>query len=68
MASMAAVLVSSALIVSPAAAVETSTSEAVVLPPTHELQVDPTYKSDGELTTLGMGNGAKAFWCWFGIC
>jgi hypothetical protein len=68
MASMAAVLVSSALIVSPAAAVETSTSEAVVLPPTHELQVDPSYKSDGELSTMGFGAGSRVFWCWFGAC
>lgn len=67
MASMAAVLVSSALVVSPAAAVETSTSEAVVLPPTHQLQVDPTYKSGGEISTLGAGAGAKSFWCMYGF-
>jgi hypothetical protein len=68
LASMAAVLVSSALIVSPAAAAGTSTSDAVVLPPTHQLQVDPSYKSDGEVSTMGFGSGSRAFWCWFGVC
>jgi hypothetical protein len=69
LASMAAVLVSSVLVVSPAAAAGTSTSDAVVLPPTHQLQVDPSYKSGGEVSTLGAGAGSKAYWCsywgWF---
>ncbi|MDI3329307.1 MAG: hypothetical protein QJR09_01060 [Micrococcus sp.] len=60
LASMAAVLVSSALIVSPAAAVETSTSEPVLAPSTQ-----PSYKSGGELSTMGAGAGSNAYWCNF---
>jgi hypothetical protein len=66
LASMAAVLVSSALIVSPAAAVETSTSESVLSP---TVQLQPSYKSGGELSTMGLGSGSQTYWCnywgWF---
>ena len=67
LAAMAAVLVSSALVASPAAAATTSTSEAV--PPTSQIQLQPADKSSsGQFTTLGMGSGAKTFWCMIGFC
>ncbi|GAA1123838.1 hypothetical protein [Citricoccus alkalitolerans] len=66
MASAAAVLVSSALLVSPAAAAEAPTSGSV-LPPT--LQTQPISKdSSGGMSTMGMGSGSKIFFCWFGFC
>ncbi|MFB9073658.1 hypothetical protein ACFFX0_21630 [Citricoccus parietis] len=66
MASAAAVLVSSALLVSPAAAAEAPTSGSV-LPSTFQTQ--PSSKdSSGGMSTMGFGNGANIFWCWFGAC
>jgi hypothetical protein len=61
LASAAAVLVSSALLVSPAAAAGTSTSGSV-LPSTYQSQ-PVTKTSSGGMTTMGMGSGSKAFWC-----
>jgi hypothetical protein len=67
LASMAAVLVSSALLVSPAAAAGTSTSEAVVLPAGTQLQIQPSNKSGGGVSTMGVNEGSKIFWCsWWG--
>jgi hypothetical protein len=66
LASAATVLVSSALLVSPAAAAGTSTSGSV-LPSTYQIQ--PTKSYSGGMTTMGVGAGSQTYWCnywgWF---
>ncbi|REE04998.1 hypothetical protein C8E99_2857 [Citricoccus muralis] len=61
LASAAAVLVSSALLVSPAAAAETPTPSSALSP---TLQTQPLEKgSSGGMSTMGAGAGSKTFWC-----
>ncbi|GAA1668121.1 hypothetical protein GCM10010977_13170 [Citricoccus zhacaiensis] len=61
MASAAAVLVSSALLVSPAAAAEAPTPSSALSP---TLQTQPLSKgSSGGMSTMGAGAGSQTFWC-----
>lgn len=66
LASAAAVLVSSALLVSPAAAAEAPTPSSALSP---TLQTQPLAKgSSGGMSTMGAGQGSQVIWCnWWGF-